>query len=308
MRMGKNIRRGKNTILRTIGLTMLVLCVFILSVSCTTPKGSSIVRNYHQGMLSPDIVNPLPQDKVYEGRPFYIPFQLVNNAAYPLENVVVTYEQVDSTYLDLYTPGYPLSGKIDGVGPFNPEAVPHDVAFDGAAKYLKAGTSYQDTIYWVKTKFNSKFSFAPTVCVGSSSFDIDSGSGCKVGEGPTTFSGQGAPVGVTKMEQIAYGQFGPQIEFRMTISNRGPGDLLKMKMGTAMVGSETIRCTFPESTDPEGTTVELKQGQKETAVLCIYNVAGSASYKTPLSIDFDYTYEFSKKYNLRIMKAGRVAQ
>ncbi len=289
--------------MRSRTLVVIVMIGMLLLVSCSKGTDSSLQRNFRQGMLSPDIVNQLPQEKVYEGRPFYMPFQLVNNAAYPLKNVVVSFTGLDSTFVDVYTPEYRLS-ELEGVGQFNPVALPHDIGFDGAARYLRTGESFRDLPYRINVKFDSTFSFTPTVCIGSSLLDVESGSGCKI-EGTMSYGGQGAPVGVVKMEQISYGQFGPQTEFRITVANRGPGEILSMKIKSSTIGTDPLRCFLPESTDPSSTTMTFKPQQKETTVLCVYDVASTASYKTPLSIDFEYEYEFSEKYNLKIMKAGR---
>ncbi|MBI2573188.1 hypothetical protein HYV86_04985 [Candidatus Woesearchaeota archaeon] len=291
----------------------LCLCVLVLTVltSCGTDTGSSVQRNFRQGILSPDITNPLPQEKVYEGRPLYVPFQFVNNAAYPLNHVVVTYTQIDETFVNVYNKEYPLSGPIEGVNQFSPIPEPYDIALEGDIGYLQTqtGESFRDIPYRIKAKFDSTFTFNPTVCIGSSSgYDFETGSGCKIGDDPSSFSGQGAPVGVVKMEQISYGQFGPQIEFRMTVANRGPGELLSLKIQGARIGNDALRCVLPDSPDPESVTLKLKPDQKETTVLCVYDIGAATSYRTPLLVDFSYEYEFSEKYNLKIIRTGRIVE
>jgi hypothetical protein len=290
--------------------SQILLIVFLLFlVSCSAENQSGTDINYRQGIGELEIIAPPQQSTFYEGRDFYMPFQLKNGAAYDLKNVIANII-VDESFVDIQSNEHRIrgdtpTGEIPGLSVFHPEPEIIDIPFEGEIRFLQSGADFHDLNYRIHAKYSSTVSFNPTICIGSLAFEIDDG-GCKVPEVVQSFSGQGAPIAITKMDQLTYGHDFPKVELRLKVVNRGSGDVRQMRLtSNTRLGNDPLNCIFVDTDVLDGKTITFKEKNvKETDILCLKELNTRVSYLTPLLIELEYDYELTAQQKIKILKTG----
>ncbi|PIN73410.1 hypothetical protein COV20_04240 [Candidatus Woesearchaeota archaeon CG10_big_fil_rev_8_21_14_0_10_45_16] len=287
-------------------LVLLLICVFL--VACGTPKDQGPI-NYHTGIKELSITMPPSSPALYEGSDFYLPLQLSNKAAYPVKNCKMDL-LIDPAFVELYNtqsqePCRDFSGnQMPALDQFNPAPAIADVPFEGKLHLLRSGADSQDLNYRVHLTYTSSVIFDPTVCVGGLYLEVEDG-GCKVPTGSLSYSGQGAPVAISKLEAVSLGFDNPRMEFRMQVSNRGKGIIKNLRLLKSKLGNDELNCILPDSEDPGAKQMVFEADKKDTTVICLSDLRSRASFLTPLSVELEYDYEVTEQRTLRIQKTGR---
>lgn len=275
---------------------LLVLSLLLLSCQETPERGAEV--NYRQGFMDVEI-SSLGNVEEYQGRQLELPILLHNTLAYNIENVVVSVAGFDNHYVELFSDREQIS-LLEGKSIFNAEGGKERLQFSGQIKSLLPGAKKEQQNYRIYVKYDSKVEFTPSICVTSqlTGYETYDG-GCKF-ENEVSYQGQGAPLGVTKLEIVP--RQGREVELRMAVENKGSGTIGKVYLGKAELGGKLLGCDFRGTETQEAGLFSFAPEQKSVSLLCHGFLTSENSYQTPLLVELFYDYEINKKEMLAILE------
>jgi hypothetical protein len=282
----------------------------LLLTACDSHRVDRLDTNYRQGVGEMELRFTDSSWTLYEEHDFTIPIVVENTAAYEIRNPILELN-ADGGLLDIHNPthelGQSLRGKegrvVPGLGEFSPVPERADLFVEGFVKPIQTKQDRTPTKPSVILTYSSHFIFEPTVCVGSTLIDIDDG-GCRVEDSSNSYSGQGAPVAVTKMDTKVFAGYTGQMQFTMRVRNRGDGHIKSLSLLQSTVGSRELDCFFPDGQTQEQNTVEFHAGKKDTTLICMLDVGDGASFSSPMFLKFDYGYKTVKNLKFTLLKSG----
>jgi hypothetical protein len=277
----------------------LLILVLVLLVGCGS-NTDIIAQDFHVGTAGLEIilVENAPPKEIYQNSDFPLVLQVVNQAAYPITNGAITILGIDSTYFEI-EPGSVFFDQLEGKTLPSPEGDIIFFDFDGHANVLRQKAERNDQNYFIKAQFDSTMKFSDTICINTDLYKIHDG-GCQT-ESSKSFGGQGAPLTISKMEQITSPGSNTRVEFRFTLANKGNGKLLKTALTQSKLGNEEMVCIFQGS--PFGELTKVFDPEKQEVVLvCTIPLLEKSSFQTTLVLDFDYSYEVTKQERLTLIQ------
>jgi hypothetical protein len=286
--------------MRFIMMAVLVT-LSILLVSCMSGGNVEIDYNFKQGTPEMDVrlLDNAPPKNIYPLADFKIILELDNQAGYDITNGRARILGLDEKYFQIYPLEQPFDNML-GKSLTNPAGDKIFIEFEGSSGELFQNAEKYLANYFVLVNYNSKMEFAETVCINSNLYAVED-SGCKVQE-KMSFSGQGAPLAVTKVEEIIYPGPGGEVEFRINLRGKGKGKVISASLGKAHLGIDTLECSF-QGTGVDKTTIEFKDIKQEVTLICTRdNLPSRASYTTTLALDFTYEYELREQNKLTLIK------
>lgn len=281
---------------------VIILFAVLLIAGCGNESGSNLQKNYKLGYGTPSLVVDEQRSPsiLYQNRPFSLSLTLFNKAGYPLQNARVLMGSYDQTFLSVANPQqtFPLVEANSVLNDDNGGMV--DMVFSGEARDLQDADERRET-YRLYVFYDSKMEFAPTVCVNTARYDVFD-AGCQMPKGKVSFAGQGAPLAITSMEEIAVGGDASELELRMRMENKGNGDVKKIKLGQARLGNAPLTCQFRDVLENQDKSISFKKDRRDGEVLCTAALPEGSSYQTTLFIEFFYNYEFSLARQITIKR------
>jgi hypothetical protein len=288
---------------------LLLVVVTLLITACSRPTGGGIDTNFRVGVGELEMQFTDISETLYEEREFAIPVVIENTAAYDIKDATVelnTNQDLFTVYQKEFLLGTTQPGKdgriISGLGQFNPVPDRTDILFEGYVNQL-TGQDREPTTPNMILTYSSHMIFEPTVCIGSSLLDIDDG-GCRVEDTSKSYSGQGAPVAITKMETKVFAGHTGQMQFTMRIKNKGEGQITALSLGETRIGNRRMECFFPDGQTREQNIVEFHEGKKETTLICTIDVPHRASFSSPMYVVLEYGYMTVQNLKLKLLKTG----
>ncbi|PIN87450.1 hypothetical protein COV12_03785 [Candidatus Woesearchaeota archaeon CG10_big_fil_rev_8_21_14_0_10_32_24] len=282
---------------------ILILIIALFLVGCGSGYGQEAVSyNFKQGMgeLKTTFLSNAPPDKLYPGSNFKMILQVENQQAYDALNGQITLVGLDGTYFKVQ-PNFRDFQELKGRSLLIPGGDKLYFEFDGNAYELFQNSIQYNNPYFVEIHYDSSLDFTDTVCINPNLYDTYD-SGCKKKE-RSSYSGQGAPLAVTNMEQIVFPSgTGANVEFRLELANRGRGKVGYINLGSGKLGGKLITCEFKGKYLVDKRRVELKEKQQQTKVVCKTFLNDQRSYETPLSVDFTYDYGISEQHQLTMIR------
>jgi len=284
-------------------LLVLLLVVFLFLTACQSDQPSSIDKNYKMGFMELEIsIDDQMSPKVIHQNTqngFTLSMNLFNRGGYAAENVNIKIANFDHTFLDIPTYEQFL-GTIEANSIFNDDQTGgrEFITFSGDALDLR-GAEQKDANYRIFVSYNSKVEFSPTICINPSAYRVED-IGCNLPTGQVSFSGQGAPLAITKMEQILTGGDSAKMEIRVVLENIGSGDINQITLGKTLLGNDPLTCEFKGVVKKAENVVAFKKGKKSAELVCTRYLSGFSSYETPIYIELGYDYEFSERGSVKI--------
>ncbi|MBT5740500.1 hypothetical protein HOI26_05385 [Candidatus Woesearchaeota archaeon] len=271
--------------------------VIVFIVGCGSGGGGDhvITTNFKQGTadVSMTLVENAPPKEVYKGSQITMIVDVQNELAYDIDNAEIKLLGFDDTYFDFVSTEKRLA-KLTGKSYTNPSGDREFVQFDGISGELLEGAREYLANYFIVFNYDSTLEFADTVCVSTNLYEIYD-AGCKVEE-KKTYSGQGAPLAITEVEEIV-SSLG--FEFRLHLKKRGKGEIEHVTLGSTMLGADVLSCSFQEE---NSNRIEWDSSTQEVIVICRADAISSDSYTTTLTADFSYGYELTEQKQLRLVK------
>ena len=279
-------------------LLVLVLVVFL--VGCGLMGGMDTGRSptavdFRKGYSGLEIesLDGLPPKEMYEGGSFKIGLRMKNNGAYDIKRGELEIAGFDESYVVLSQKRKVLE-PILGKSITNPDGGFYIEEFDGQVLRSLGGAKEYPATYFVIGKYDYRAEAQTDVCVNTNLYsDLKlSEDSCKP-EQSISLSGQGAPVAITKIDEITVPESaGAKIVFKLYIENKGKGTLTSpLYLEEAKLGNRRLTC--------EPRFLELREPGEKVFVCTAYE-AGAANYKTPFYAAIYYTYQIKEKKSFKI--------
>ena len=290
---------------------LIIIVISLFVISCGSSGGGNlgpIDENFKEGRGELTLVkgeSTFPTKRHQNGA-IGGSFVFQNKAGYDLENVRIALLGLDKTYVNiLENEEIKHIGVIEGRSLVNRDGGKADVIFEGFIPQLPSGIKSKKQDYFLHIIYNSKIEFAPTICVKGGLYqtgDCDTKPGDQQVDStkPVSFSGQGAPLAVTKLEVIPYSSAGSDIEFRMTLNNAGRGKVNQITLNRVALAGNPLKCVF-KGGDVEDSYSVLMPKEQKIDLVCTTKLQSTAPYRTPLFIEIFYEYEMRLPQKLEIL-------
>lgn len=285
---------------RKIAVLILVLLLALLFLTACKST-STLTTNFKQGYggLAWTILEGAPPDELYQRSDFKIVLKLENQGAYDITEGKIMVLGFDDKYIFIEQPEKNLE-PLEGRNPFNPAGEIQFLEFSARSQPLLPGSEIYTAPYFVRAEYQYKTEFTPTVCLNPRLYEVYD-AGCKV-EPSQSFSGQGSPLAVTHLEEITIPGNPPQVEFRLTLQNKGRGQIKKIDLGSARLGNEPIYCEFRGAPTYNTASLTLTKEQKEISLSCKKTLKNQNSYATTLLVEFSFDYALEEEKSLVIKR------
>jgi len=203
-------------------------------------------------------------------------------------------------------------GTLEGKTVYNLEGGFNQLEFKASNIALPHGIfDYQPNLNFLVC-YNYQITASPQVCIDPLLFQTASlQKACNYQKGVAVGSGQGGPVGVSR---VGAEMTGNRAIFDITISNLGTGKVLSPFSDLQGCGDATsisrqdldkvaysVQLADGVGTcNPRDGIVRLSNGRGK--ILCSFDVPGTTAYETPLLINLNYNYLDSISKQVRIIK------
>ncbi len=272
-------------------LLCFVLLLFL--VGCSFGNSKIIQQDFKQGVrsLGVELLDNAPPKEIRENTNFLIVADLINEEAYDISgelNIV----GLDEKYF-VVTPGQQEFSMV-GKSLTNPAGDRIFLEFDGLSRDLFQNSEKYLGDFFLKANYETSLEFSDTVCINPSFYDVYS-SGCVVKE-KQSYSGQGGSLAVNGVEEVIIPNKG--IEFRISLKNKGKGEVGTVKLLEANLGNQLLDCTF-KGAGFEKTELEFEEDE---LLVCETFLQDLRSYETLLSLKFAYDYTIKEKKRLTLVR------
>ncbi len=288
--------------MKTRIMVVIVLIVILFVSGCGGDTPNTLQKNYKLGYGSLALVvdEQRSPSVVYQHRPFSLALTLYNRAGYEAKNVQVSMGSYDQTFISVPNPQQQFS-SLEARSAFTDDNGGRaDLSFNGETLDLHGSEERREN-YRLYVSYDSKMEFAPTICVNTASYSVFD-AGCQMPAKPLSFSGQGAPLAITKMEEIVVGAENPELELRLHVEDKGQGKIKSMRLGQARLGNVPLACSFRDMVVNEDKSFSFKKDKRDGEVICTATLSEKYSYDTSLFVELLYNYEFSVARQVTIKK------
>jgi hypothetical protein len=238
---------------KSIGLVISIIVLMTLLVSCgaQTDSGTGAANEvtYRVGypQLTIEQIPNMPPKKLYESQTFEIGFRICNNGVFDASNGFVSLSGFDSTYIstDISSLEFPSFGSVlEGKNALNPGgSCTNLLTFPAQVIYVEDGVAEYKAPYYLNIQSSQLFELSQTVCVGGTTAYLVKDGGCDL-DAPITLNGQGASLGVSRIDTIAQGD---KIIFGVQLKNGGSGSVEGATIVRAQLGGEPLECVFKKT-------------------------------------------------------------
>lgn len=288
--------------MKSINKLLALTLISLFLIACGGKSGQKqITYNFKQGYdgLIISTLENAPPSKVYQNSNFKLILKLENKGAYELTQGQVSLLGFDSKYFSLDLESQTFDRML-GRSLVSPAGDTTFLEFPIKAKTLFNGSEKYVAPYFIKANYRYKTEFTPTICINPKLYEVYD-SGCKA-KPKQSFSGQGSPLAVTKLETILSPGSRPSVEFRLTLKNKGKGKLNQVRLGKARLAHQPLFCEFRGTTAQDKVTYLFKEKDKQAVLTCTKELEDQNSYSTTLFFEFDFDYSIKKKQTITLMK------
>ncbi len=279
---------------RHILLVLLVILAFLAGCGEDGRQG----QDFRQGISEVEfrLLDNAPPERIYPRSQFTIVVEVHNLAAYDVADGELSILGLNDKYF-LLSPAEQDFSELLGRSLTNPGGDKVFLQFTGVAGELFQNAEEYVGNYFLKASYRTRAEFTDSLCVNPSLYEVYD-SGCKV-ERQKTYGGQGAPLAVSRLEEIIVP--GEEVELRLTVANRGRGKAGSVLLSSARLGTEDLACEFQDAAGNKR-LAELRPERQEAVLICRHPLRGSAAFMTTISLEFLYDYEVKQQHRLRLVK------
>ncbi|MBS3123276.1 hypothetical protein J4437_01435 [Candidatus Woesearchaeota archaeon] len=310
IKTNNNHKNHKNMITKTnyrfICASFLLLVLLFLFGCGSSNQNQSASYNFKQGFdgLSIIFLENSPPSEVYPNSEFKIIAQLENKGAYDVKEGKIALIGNLKEYLETSISEQPFSGEeelgiLKGRSLSYPAGETAFVEFLAFTHNLYLNAQEMPLTYFIKATYQSEMEFGDTICLNPNLYAVYD-SGCQI-ESEKSYSGQGAPLAVNSLQEIMSPGPASQVEFRLSIGNRGNGKIQWMELQEAKLGGKELNCFFKEA----GTglsRVNFKEDKEEATLICRQPLLERNSYTTSIYLRFTYSYELNKEQKIKLVR------
>lgn len=281
-------------------ITLLIMIfASVLSLACTQGTSNDPINvNYKTGTAGIDIqlVPNHPPSRLIEGGAFTIAAQVSNKGAYDTFGTiaVIGLDQIYTPVQEQEADMPALKGRSESntLGDFYVQE------FFGGQTALPPGSKEYKTKFLVLANYEYLTVLNSNVCINPALLEIEREQGSCTVQDKQRFSGQGAPVAFTQVEEvISPANNDVHIQFTFTVENRGNGEVVSpIRIDDVRLGTKPLTCNKREVTE-----FELKQ--RRNTVVCSRIESRQSAYTSALSATLQYTYKTTKLGEFVIQRA-----
>ena len=224
-------------------IILIVIIFFLFLSSGCGPKTEDTNVNYRKGTqgIVMNFMTNMPPAKMYDNMPIELVVEIRNKGAYPQPNPLTSWainvispnaKGIGTLYLSGFDntiimgmPKQMSIPKLEGKSPYNPQGGYDVVSFRGnIINFDSRKTDSYNANFLVTSCYNYETLASQTVCIDPEPYSTKEKT--KVCIVPLSYSlsgGQGAPVAVTKVEEIVLSN---KIQFKIYIKNLGDGKII----------------------------------------------------------------------------------
>lgn len=307
--------------LKKIAITLIILSTLLIITGCTPSKKTNNeikMADVYKGTggLDFEFLKDSPPNELYSNQSFQIITLIKNKGAYPIDDakLILSYDTSDFYIKGSKETQFMLNGKnIYNVR--NDEIIK---SFYAQAIPLLPNSEYLQSTILASACYTYKNKLSTDVCIDMDSYNLKLiEKACKTRD--QSFSGQGGPVGISRIEQkmlVTDGGVTPQ--FIIYLKNFGNGDVISKDKIYDMCGSQTVTredlntitltdVSFSQygfadmNCEPE----KLRLLDNEELFICTLNSEipkEESTYITNINVEFNYGYVITKSKDIIIKK------
>jgi len=291
--------------MKKINLFFIILLFFLsLLLAGCIPGGQQkgpLEVDYHTGIsgLEMSFVKNLPPSEVWEGADFTISVELKNIGAHDIEKGMLSITNILEDYVYISDKEVPF--RIRGRGIEYPDGGYGVINFNLKNKAMPEGKKEFDLPFRIIAEYDYTTEATAQVCISPWIYTYQENKEAACKPGTIEFkSGQGAPVTVTKIEQITrpYGDYEIEMGFKITVGNQGDGDILEnVEVEDVALNYNYLSCV-PSS-------FKIEKGKSESFTCSIVMNKEEGAYLSPLMIRLNYNYVeyLDKKVKIKKLEA-----
>ena len=274
----------------------------IFITACSGGSGPGVIdKNFKEGVEEIEIEffeNAPPRD-VFQKSEFKIVPIIHNKMGYDAHDVTIKLVGLPEEFY-LLQRTYEDNIFLEGRSLVNPEGDKYIGEFGAQSGTLFSSAKERGDNFFVKVSYSSELDFSDTLCINPSLYDV-SDAGCK-SEGRKSYSGQGAPLVVDKLDEIISPGVNPSIEVRLKLKNKGDGEVGSVTLKNSKLGGVEMVCRF-ENSGIEINKFKFDKDNEEAILICLLPIESTQSYTTTFVASFDYDYSIKEKKQI-VIKSG----
>jgi len=320
--------------------TLFLISVMLFIIGCQTQQQTMPTYvDVHKGTdgLKMDFLETAPPEEVYSKETFHAGIEVENRGAFDISKGYLALA-IEDDYMDVPEDaweGSSLTGKkgkeirtfdLEGKSRFNPKGRGDTITVKLESKEIDPQSETHTSIVMITACYKYKTELSTEVCVDTDPYSLKQKvKACEIQE--KSFSGQGAPVAVTKVEPKMLPHDSPNFvkpSFMIYIKNKGNGEVVNKNnvmdacssinlsheafntiFIKAKLSDEPLDCSPKEIQGSETKEGYIRLKEKEDFVRCTLTAGVSKSvgtYSTPLTVELDYGYTLSVSRDVEILK------
>ncbi len=256
-----------------------IIVLFFLSACGSSSSGiETDFKTGYKGLLVTPMKNAPPKE-VYAGSNIKLGLRLENSGAYEASNGKIQLSGFDKSRLSFFKTEEMLE-NMEGKSVVNPVGSINFKEFEGKVS-LPEGIKEHLERFMVVTSYDYAAELNYDACINPHLYELSSEKdACKIKD-IASFSGQGSPLAIEKVEEVIFPGNKPKVEFRLHFKNRDKGKVTNLVIEEGKLGNQMILCSPME--------LDLEKG--ENIVICQASLQNQNVYTSTLFLRATFTYE-----------------
>lgn len=265
-----------------------IILLFFLTACGSSSYNAADFKTGYKGLVVTSIKNAPPKE-IYAGSNIKVGIRLENLGAYEATNGKIQLSGFDKTYLSFFKTEETLE-TMEGKSAINPIGSITFKEFEGKV-YLPEGIKEHSEKFNIVTSYDYTVELNYDACINPHIYELSSEkNACKIKD-TASFSGQGAPIAIEKVDEIVFPGNKPKVEFRLHFKNKDKGKVTNLMIEEGKLGNQMILCS------PMG--LDLEKGEK--IVVCQAPLQNQNVYTTTLFVKATFSYETTNWIELNII-------
>ena len=269
-------------------LIAFVLLFFLAACGGSSPNTAASFKTGYKGVVVTPIKNA-PPPEIYSGSNIKVGIRLENLGAYKATNGKIQISGFDKTYLSFFKTEETLE-TMEGRSAVNYIGSLDFKEFEGKVS-LPEGIKEHLERFNIVTSYDYITELNYDACINPDMYGLTAGKdACKIKD-TASFSGQGSPLAIEKVDEIIFPGNKPRVEFRLHLKNKDKGKITGLVIEEGRLGNQMILCSPME--------LDLEKG--EDLVVCQAPLQNQDVYTTTLFVKAAFSYETTNWIELNII-------
>ncbi|HLC80436.1 MAG TPA: hypothetical protein VJG31_01555 [Candidatus Nanoarchaeia archaeon] len=269
-------------------LIIVIILLFFLTACGSSPNTTANFKTGYKGVVVTPIKNAPPKE-IYSGSDIKLGIRLENLGAYEATNGKIQLSGFDKAYLSFFKTEETLE-TMEGRSAVNYIGSLDFKEFEGKVS-LPEGIKEHLERFNIVTSYDYITELNYDACINPDMYGLTAGKdACKIKD-TASFSGQGSPLAIEKVDEIIFPGNKPRVEFRLHLKNKDKGKITGLVIEEGRLGNQMILCSPME--------LDLEKG--EDLVVCQAPLQNQDVYTTTLFVKAAFSYETTNWIELNII-------